>query len=38
MSELNNVDTALLEVIAGMKNGKAEVETDARNPYTVILH
>ncbi len=24
MSELNNVDTALLEVIAGMKNGKAE--------------
>ena len=21
-----------------MKNGKAEVETDARNPYTVILH
>ncbi len=24
MSELNSVDTALLEIIAGMKNGKAE--------------
>ena len=33
MSQLNSVDTALLEIIAGMKNGKAALGDGSDDPY-----